>query len=65
MLLQIHDELMFEVHQDDLVTCVKLVSKWMNSDNWDIAERLRVPTPVNISVGPSWGSLVPYKSNVQ
>ncbi|PIK47985.1 hypothetical protein BSL78_15133 [Apostichopus japonicus] len=52
LVLQLHDELIYEVHKDDLEKVVTLVRKVMES-----AMRLLVKLPVKIKVGPTWGSL--------
>ncbi len=49
MLLQIHDELLFETPQAELHFCKDMISKEMNS-----ALALKVPIKVNISVGKNW-----------
>jgi|AntDeeMinimDraft_4_1070355.scaffolds.fasta_scaffold51107_1 DNA polymerase I-like protein with 3'-5' exonuclease and polymerase domains len=50
--LQVHDELVFEVRQDRLNDVAALVRRVMES-----AWKLKVPTPVEIKLGPSWGQL--------
>lgn len=52
MVLQLHDELIYEVHKDDLNEVVPLVRRVMES-----AMTLDVRLPVKIKVGPTWGSL--------
>ncbi|KAJ8027524.1 DNA polymerase theta [Holothuria leucospilota] len=52
LVLQLHDELIYEVHKDDLDSVVQLVKKEMES-----AMTLLVKLPVKIKVGPTWGSL--------
>ncbi|PIK33249.1 hypothetical protein BSL78_29937 [Apostichopus japonicus] len=52
LVLQLHDELIYEVHKDDLEKVVTLVRKVMES-----AMKLLVKLPVKIKVGPTWGSL--------
>jgi DNA polymerase I-like protein with 3'-5' exonuclease and polymerase domains len=54
MLVQLHDELLFEVHKEDLPQVASLVKAVMESTN------LEVVTPVKLAVGVSWGSLTPY-----
>lgn len=49
MLLQVHDELVFEVPQDELETMQKLVPQVMES-----AVQLDVPLKVDVSFGHSW-----------
>ncbi len=50
MILQIHDELVFEVHESDIDVLSKEVKQIMES----IFE-LKVPLVVDISVGKNWG----------
>ncbi len=52
MILQIHDELVFEVPATALPEVAKLVQKVMSS-----AIPLRVPLKVDLAAGPSWGEL--------
>jgi len=49
MLLQIHDELIFEVPSDQLQNLAKLVTEEMAG-----AEKLNVPLKVDIKTGPNW-----------
>ena len=49
MLLQIHDELLFEVPETELPFCKDMISKEMSG-----ALALKVPIKVNISVGKNW-----------
>lgn len=49
MLLQIHDELLFEAPEAELPFCKEMISKEMSS-----ALTLKVPIKVNISVGKNW-----------
>ncbi len=57
--LQIHDELVFEVRSDALHESAALIRHEMESASlhWG----LRVPLPVQIRVGPSWGQLEAYE----
>lgn len=50
MILQIHDELLFEVHEDCIEELSKLVKKIMEN-----VFTLKVPLVVDISVGKNWG----------
>jgi DNA polymerase I len=52
MLLQVHDELVFEVPQNELDTMKKLVTHQMES-----AYELKVPLKVELGVGPNWRDL--------
>jgi DNA polymerase-1 len=57
MLLQIHDELLFEVRQEELSYLAHLVASEMTQ-----AMTLRVPLKVDLSSGPNWLDLTPLKS---
>lgn len=52
--LQLHDELMYEVDEQNLVSAAKLIKHEMEH-----AFQLRVPLKVNIKSGNSWGNLEP------
>ena len=52
MLLQIHDELIFEVPPDELDSLKALVKKEMEG-----VMKLKVPLIVDVSVGKTYGSL--------
>ena len=54
MLLQIHDELIFEVPSDQLPNLAKLVTEEMAG-----AEKLNVPLKVDIKTGPNWADAKP------
>jgi DNA polymerase-1 len=56
MLLQIHDELLFEVPETELAATAKLVRRVMSR----VAE-LQVPLVVDLRVGKNWGELAPYE----
>ena len=51
LLLQIHDELLFEVHRDDVENLKSLVVSGMESV-FDLA----VPLKVDTKSGPNWGA---------
>ncbi len=51
MLLQIHDELVFEVPPGELNEVARLVREEMTAA---LADRLHVPLKVDVSVGPNW-----------
>jgi hypothetical protein len=57
-LLQVHDELLFEVSEAQLPQVAALVRDVMEgaAGIWGV----RVPLPVKLSVGPSWGQLQAY-----
>eukprot|EP01060_Flectonema_neradi_P007376 TRINITY_DN1512_c1_g1_i1.p1 TRINITY_DN1512_c1_g1~~TRINITY_DN1512_c1_g1_i1.p1 ORF type:complete len:1742 (+),score=318.74 TRINITY_DN1512_c1_g1_i1:57-5228(+) len=52
ILVQIHDELLFEVEESYLRPSLELIKKTMEN-----VCTLKVPLPVNLKVGPSWGEL--------
>ena len=52
LLLMVHDDLVLEVRQEQLAQVAELVKREMEG-SWP----LRVPIPVKLSVGPSWGQL--------
>lgn len=49
MILQVHDELLFEAPQDEISSLTKLVKEIMEG-----AYKLRVPLAVETKVGPNW-----------
>ena len=49
LLLQVHDELIFEVPKEELETMIELVTKTME----DVVE-LQVPLKADYSYGPTW-----------
>jgi DNA polymerase-1 len=53
-LLQIHDELIFEVSSDAVKPLAALVTEEMSS-----ASRLLVPLKVDVKVGPNWADAKP------
>ncbi len=52
MLLQVHDELVFEVPEDEMDTMRRLVSERMEN-----VYSLKVPLKVEVGVGPNWRDL--------
>ena len=52
MLLQVHDELVFEVPDDEIETMRQLVT-----DQMENVQALQVPLKVEIGVGPNWRDL--------
>ena len=52
MLLQVHDELVFEVPEDEIDELKSLVTKRMEN-----VHPLRVPLKVDVGVGPNWRDL--------
>jgi DNA polymerase-1 len=51
MLLQIHDELVFEVPPGELAKVVGLVHEEMSRA---LADRIEVPLKVDVEAGPNW-----------
>ena len=56
LLLQIHDELLFEVKKDELDKALEIIQDCMTG-----VAALTVSLPVKISVGPSWGQLTEFR----
>ena len=52
LVLQLHDELIYEVHREDVMQVAQLVKMEMES-----AMKLSVRLPVKVKVGPTWGSM--------
>ncbi|KAG9334258.1 hypothetical protein JZ751_008346 [Albula glossodonta] len=50
--LQLHDELIYEVAQEDVIQVAQIVKREMES-----AVKLYVKLCVKVKVGPSWGDL--------
>lgn len=57
MLLQVHDELLFEVREDALPEVVPAVRRAMEA-----AYPLKVPLVTEAKVGPNWGALTPWEA---
>ncbi len=53
MLLQVHDELVFEVPEDEVDAMRQLVTERMEN-----VQTLRVPLKVELGVGPNWRDLI-------
>ncbi|CAL1266804.1 unnamed protein product [Larinioides sclopetarius] len=53
LVLQMHDELIYEVNRDDLGVVVKIVK-----DAMEKTTKLSVKLPVNVRTGTSWGEMV-------
>jgi len=56
MLLQIHDELLFELPQKELAATAKVVRQIMEG-----VVSLKIPLVVDLSAGPNWGDLSPWR----
>ena len=50
--LQLHDELIYEVNEQDIQQVAQIVK-----DNMESAMMLSVRLPVKVKVGPTWGSM--------
>ena len=57
-MLQLHDELIYEVASDDVLPVANIVKAEMES-----CLRLNVPTPVKVKIGATWGDLQTLKLN--
>jgi DNA polymerase-1 len=55
MMLQIHDELVFEVSPEHIDTLARLVREEMQS-----AMKLRVPVNVDVKTGDNWAECEPW-----
>ncbi len=60
MLLQVHDELIFEVPPAELIVMTALVKKAMEN-----AVTLRVPLTVNLEAGPNWYDLKSVDADIE
>ncbi len=56
MLLQVHDDLLFEVHEDEVEGLASVVRKKMEN-----ATALDVPVPVDIKTGKNWADMRPME----
>ena len=57
ILLQIHDELIFEVHKDDIKECSQIIQEEMSSVKNSNLHSFSIPLLVDINVGNNWGDL--------
>jgi len=57
MLLQIHDELIFEVHKNDIKKYSKIIQEEMSSVKDSNLHSFSIPLLVDINVGDNWGDL--------
>ncbi|XP_015793184.1 DNA polymerase theta-like [Tetranychus urticae] len=55
LILQIHDELIFEIEDSQIDRCARIIKGCMEK----CAKYLTVKMPVNIKIGKNWGNLVP------
>src|SRR3989338_4044043 len=56
LILQVHDELLFECNENSLQDLAKLVKEKMEN-----ALKLSVPVIVDLKTGPNWGEMIPLK----
>jgi len=59
MLLQIHDELLFEIRENKIKEAIGKIKKIMEN-----VIKLKVPLKVDIKVGSNWGELKPLMNNL-
>ena len=57
MLLQIHDELIFEVPKDEVTDMTKIIKKEMTSVSESEHHSFSTPLTVDINIGDNWGAL--------
>ena len=57
ILLQIHDELIFEVHKEQVNKCSKIIQEEMSSVKDSNLHSFSIPLLVDINVGDNWGDL--------
>lgn len=57
LIMQLHDELVYEVKAEEVDVLVNAIKKVVAKGG---GLKMNVPTPVNISVGQSFGALVAY-----
>ena len=57
ILLQIHDELIFEAHKEQVNKCSKIIQEEMSSVKDSNLHSFSIPLLVDINVGDNWGDL--------
>ena len=57
MLLQIHDELIFETHKDEVKKLSKIIISEMSSVANSDQHSFTIPLTVDLNVGDNWGTL--------
>ncbi|MBC8296910.1 MAG: DNA polymerase I [Pelagibacterales bacterium] len=57
ILLQIHDELIFEVHKDDVIKYSQIIQEEMSSVKNSDLHSFSIPLLVDVNVGNNWGDL--------
>ncbi len=56
LILQVHDELLFECNENSVIELAKMVK-----DKMENAIKLSVPVVVDLKTGPNWGEMQPIK----
>ena len=57
ILLQIHDELIFEVHKDDIIKYSQIIQEEMSSVKNSDLHSFSIPLLVDVNVGNNWRDL--------
>ena len=57
ILLQIHDELIFEVHKDDIKKYSQIIQEEMSSVKSSDLHSFSIPLLVDVNAGNDWGDL--------
>ena len=57
ILLQIHDELIFEVRNDEIKNITKLIKDEMSSVTESDLHSFSLPLTVDVNIGDNWGIL--------
>ena len=57
MLLQIHDELIFETHKNEVKRISKIISDEMSSVAKSDQHSFSIPLTVDLNIGDNWGAL--------
>jgi DNA polymerase-1 len=57
MLLQIHDELIFETHKDEVKRISNIISNEMSSVAKSDQHSFSIPLTVDLNIGDNWGEL--------
>jgi len=57
ILLQIHDELIFEAHKDDIIKYSQIIQEEMSSVKNSDLHSFSIPLLVDVNVGNNWGDL--------
>ena len=57
MLLQIHDELIFETHKDEVKRISKIIADQMSGVAKSELHSFSIPLTVDLNIGDNWGAL--------